>query len=468
MTRRSCKHWKCNLNDKGGISGSIEGGMGYWPYTIVSENSHVKYMLPGSTSSNYEVFGGTMLNDRRQDCTALGGSVRVSNRIIIPNDFVMFEGGDNVDGFLGYMLTKSPIGKRSDTDDANYFTILIDAANFAGPVMYISNWFWDMRTNWDPLSASWSDPRSLLGYIAQGFEGGLGAFSTTKDSKTYFRANRWNLPTDRDSPTTSTLFTGHSQYASDWAASAMEPMLAGTGPSALRTPSYVASMASEYRLKPSCNVPTDENEGTLAEQEGDNEWQWKLGFSKAPLDHAYAERSENASCHLLMEIDTTKFDCTSNPGWCLGRRYLSRDTAGAPGSASEAIHADNEIPADVKATLDANTFTSSRVNDGRYLGPPGPKERPCFECPGPAPQDSKLYCVRTTEGMYSHSICYTKDDRTKTLHIKKRHMDRISMVPICGSTRTQSSLCKHYGRDRAQCCEMFHASKGGTTSQCER
>ena len=49
----------------------------------------------------------------------------------------------------------------------------------------MSNWFWDMRTNWDPTSASWSDPRSLLGYIAQGFEGGLGAFSATKDAKTY-------------------------------------------------------------------------------------------------------------------------------------------------------------------------------------------------------------------------------------------------------------------------------------------
>ena len=102
-------------------------------------------------------FRGTLLNDRRQDCTSLGGAVRVSNRIIIPNDFVMFEIGDDVDSF-GYMLTRTPIGKRSDTDDANYWTIL-RCCDFAGPVMYMSNWFWDMRTNWDPTSA-WSDPRS--------------------------------------------------------------------------------------------------------------------------------------------------------------------------------------------------------------------------------------------------------------------------------------------------------------------
>ena len=76
------------------------------------------------------------------------------------------------DGFLGYMLTRTPLGKRSPTDDANYWTIVIDAKNFAGPVMYMSSWFWDMRINWHPQSISWSDPRSLISYIAEGFEGG--------------------------------------------------------------------------------------------------------------------------------------------------------------------------------------------------------------------------------------------------------------------------------------------------------
>ena len=75
LTRRTCRYWKCNLNDKGGMSGSIEGGMGYWMYTLMTP--HVKYMLPGATSANYEVFAGSMLNDRIQECTKLGRGTRV-------------------------------------------------------------------------------------------------------------------------------------------------------------------------------------------------------------------------------------------------------------------------------------------------------------------------------------------------------------------------------------------------------
>ena len=91
--------------------------MGYWPYTL--EKSQVTWMLPGATSANYEIFGGTFLADRAQPCINLGGAVRVSNRLLVPSDMVGFNGGENIDGFFGYMLSKTPIGKRADTDDAN-------------------------------------------------------------------------------------------------------------------------------------------------------------------------------------------------------------------------------------------------------------------------------------------------------------------------------------------------------------
>ena len=51
------------------------------------------------------------------------------------------------------MLSKTPIGKRSEDDKANYWTIVIDSQNFAGPVLYMSAWFWDSRINWNPKSA---------------------------------------------------------------------------------------------------------------------------------------------------------------------------------------------------------------------------------------------------------------------------------------------------------------------------
>ena len=102
-----------------------------------------------------------------------------------------------IDGFLGYQLTKSPIGKRSNNDEANYWTIVIDAKNFAGPVMYMSAWFWDSRINWHPESVSWSDPRALIGYIAQGFEGRIGAIKVSDaDGNLWHRTNRWAFPQD--------------------------------------------------------------------------------------------------------------------------------------------------------------------------------------------------------------------------------------------------------------------------------
>jgi hypothetical protein len=122
--------------------------MGYWMYTL--ETPHVKYMLPGATNMNYESFGGTFHADGPSICSALGGAVRVSNRLLVPEDFIMFSGGDDTDGFLGYMLTRSPIGKRSAADEANHWTIVLDAANFAGPAMYMSSWFWDRLSNWSP------------------------------------------------------------------------------------------------------------------------------------------------------------------------------------------------------------------------------------------------------------------------------------------------------------------------------
>ena len=67
--------------------------------------------------------------------------MRIANNLLIPNDFVSFE-DDDVNGFLGYMLSRTPIGKRAATDDANYWTIIIDTENFSGPVMYMSSWFW--------------------------------------------------------------------------------------------------------------------------------------------------------------------------------------------------------------------------------------------------------------------------------------------------------------------------------------
>jgi hypothetical protein len=82
-------------------------------------------------------------------------------------------------------------------------------------------------------------------------------------------------------------------------------------------------------------------------------------------------------------------------GFCLGRAYLKKSAGGAL-SAPDAA----EVPAAVKAALDAQTWAPTKKCDGRYLGPPAPAEEPCFACPGPAPSDARLYCTRTVEGTW--------------------------------------------------------------------
>ena len=266
----SCEFWECGTEDKGGIRGSIEGGMGYWMYTL--ETDHVKWMMPGSTNMNYEIFGGTFLHDRPQPCSTLGGAVRISNRLLVPNDFLSFS-GDKIDGFVGYMLSKTPIGKRSEDDAANNWTIIIDAANFAGPVMYMSSWFWDSRANWSPKSISWSDPRALIGYISQGFEGGMGKMEVTDDQgNRWFKTNRWALPKDQGSQLQSTLFTGHSQYNENWGLEGIEPVLAGTSTSGA---DGVKSVAMSKRQTPACNEPLTDQGFRVGIEEDDTEHEWE-------------------------------------------------------------------------------------------------------------------------------------------------------------------------------------------------
>ena len=63
----------------------------------------------------------------------------------------------------------------------------------------------------------------MIGYIAQGFEGALGSFSVKDaDGTTYKKPTQWAFPRDKGSPDTSTNFSGHTQYNTDWAAAAAE------------------------------------------------------------------------------------------------------------------------------------------------------------------------------------------------------------------------------------------------------
>jgi len=393
-----CKEWCCGEEDKCGVRGSIEGGMGYWMYTV--ETPHVKWMLPGATNANYEIFGGTFLNDRPQSCSTLGGAVRISNTILIPNSFVHFdEGSGDIDGFMGYMLTRTPIGKRSSEDNANYWTIIIDALNFSGPVMYMSAWFWDSRVNWHPKSVSWSDHRALITYIAQGFEGSIGSHVLTDPNSggKWIKTSQIVFPKDNGSDTT-TLFTGHSQFDTDWAAVAMEPMLSGTGSADSQKPSHIMQSYTDARVKPECNTPGEVSAWKLWTDETDDEPETDIGGfgigDAVPADAPFLKASDAASCHTRLTLNTKKLQCKSS--FCKTRKYIRQVKKGSEYSPLK----DKKVPKYIKKALNLLQFKPTKLNDGRYLGPPAETEKICFDTPGPSPSDPRLYCTRTQSGTW--------------------------------------------------------------------
>ena len=341
----NCKYWKCKDLTESFVPGSLEGGMGYWMYSL--ETPNVKWMAPAATNANYEVFGGTFLADRKQDCTALGGAVRVSNKLLVPNDYFEFEGGATADGFLGYMLSRTPLGKRSPTDEANTWTVVVDAANYKGPVVFTSSWFWDMRVNWHPKSTSWSDPSALIGYIAEGFEGSIGAFATTdRDGNKWYRTNEWAFPRDKTDDKKSTLYSGHSKYECDWAADALNPILETDYASlsaAQKLPGYVASQASAVRKPPpTCNDPLNAGEfkdwGTPAERikslgvltkVGNDTQKFgldaDLGFGVGVASDMAA--SNAAGCEMSLTLDPSKMTCDNK--FCTAKTYLKAEKGAA-------------------------------------------------------------------------------------------------------------------------------------------
>ncbi|MEM7604501.1 MAG: hypothetical protein AAF411_04020 [Myxococcota bacterium] len=394
-TLATCAIDCCGEEDRCGIRASIEGGMGYWMYTL--DTPHVKWNMPASTVMNYESFGGTFLHDRPQPCINLGGAVRIANRLVVPNDFLHFEPNETgrVDGFAGYMLARTPIGRRGPTDDTNAWTIVVDTGNFSGPVMYMASWFWELRQGWHPDSITWGDRPASIGSVTQGFEGGIGSFEVIDASGVrWMRISRWALPQDTDEPFESTLFFGHSKYPDGWADRAIEPLLAGSTAMAERTPTAIRQSATANRVQPECVTNVD---GILVgkDLEDGREFElFELGASSPGGEPTGTDIAQG--CRATMTLDPARLDCASSPGWCQGTPYLRLDPDGAGLSAV----AEDDVPPAVVNALSAQAFDSSRQNDGRFLGPPAETERACFERPGPASADSRMYCTRTSDGVW--------------------------------------------------------------------
>eukprot|EP00947_MAST-08B_sp_MAST-8B-sp1_P004955 g4955.t1 len=155
------------------------------------------------------------------------GIAQLSNRMIMAPDGLTFQAGG--EGMVGVAYVRTPFGKTSDGDDRNFWTVLVDTDNVAGPLGYFLPEFWGER--WDspnpsPGSAAIGD----LGKPGHGLSMGGGAFEWNtlynfKDSDTgAYKVPSMALPLGPDGQTT--LFKDARGFAADDVVTPLEEALA--------------------------------------------------------------------------------------------------------------------------------------------------------------------------------------------------------------------------------------------------
>ena len=157
------------------------------------------------------------------------GIAQLSNRMLMAPDGLTFE--DGKEGMVGVAYVRTPVGKVKAEDDRNFWTILVDTVNFAGPIAYFIPEFWAER--WDsphpsPGSAALPD----LGKPGHGLSMGGGAFEWNtlhnwKSSDGYYKIPKMKLPLGSDGQTT--LFKDARGYADSDIFDPLEAALASGG-----------------------------------------------------------------------------------------------------------------------------------------------------------------------------------------------------------------------------------------------
>jgi len=146
----------CCENDSkcGWLYSSIEGGPGYWSGSQLP-TSTMKWRLVITTAC-YENGGQTPLffyGGKVMECKHTG-VIQLSNRMLLSPDGITF----SRQGLYGVGFVRTPIGKTHDGDVRNFWTFVVDADNFAGPVAYLlPEMFKERPAKWRVQSAHLKD-----------------------------------------------------------------------------------------------------------------------------------------------------------------------------------------------------------------------------------------------------------------------------------------------------------------------
>eukprot|EP01047_Picozoa_sp_COSAG01_P012343 COSAG01_NODE_554_length_15534_cov_101.167541_4_plen_567_part_00 len=153
---------------------TFEGGPGYWIGQLPTQTP--KWRVNSAVGCYRDQTATPLFNfgaaGKPHPCDSMG-IAQLSNRLLMAPDGLTFELGK--EGMVGVSYARTPLGKVHADDDRNFWTILVDTLNFAGPLGYFIPEFWSER--WDspnpsPGSAALGD----LGKAGHGLSMGGGAF----------------------------------------------------------------------------------------------------------------------------------------------------------------------------------------------------------------------------------------------------------------------------------------------------
>jgi len=133
---------------------TIEGGPGYWSGSQLP-TSTMKWRMVVTTAC-YENGGQTPLffyGGKVMECKYTG-VIQLSNRMLLSPDGITF----SRQGLYGVGFVRTPIGKKNERDARNFWTYVVDADNFAGPVAYLlPEMFKERPAKWRVQSAHLKD-----------------------------------------------------------------------------------------------------------------------------------------------------------------------------------------------------------------------------------------------------------------------------------------------------------------------
>jgi len=356
-----CKGTACCTNGKcsccGWLFESFEGGPGYWENELPTT---VPKWRVGDSVGCYSYYTGSPLFQfgdwKGHDCEHMGFA-QISNQMVLQPDGVTFEGEG---GMLGVAYVHTPIGKVNDSDTRNFWTVVMDTENFAGPVGYFLPEFWALRPRGDEARTQHLGDYSNCPALSQGAAGAFewNTMHALKASNGEYKLPKMGVPYKGGR---TTLMMGHASWEDSDIAAPIEAALKSgkLDPSTImaegkKRPCERAQTDAPYKVEGDLTMSV----GTLytTVEEGECVWSVRLHNNSCPLD---------GECHLP--------------------QYISNFTSGL-----RPIPESSAPPELVAAQFGNKSVNANYDQLSRF------STSPCLSSPGPA--DDTLYCAQTLSG----------------------------------------------------------------------